>query len=220
MPKSDRPITQKKCLIQGNIRGIQCCHVMQCLLENVKCSVCVKKLQANAVGLASVKVVTGVGGLAVEVLVQLEKGSLVNVVLCRNIFTGNIIGGDGVEPLAVGVDLVDQLQALGLNLLLGKSIFRRSTRVGGRLGVSFSGSGISSGSSFFIRRGGGGGGGTLLFSETTLSLGLGSFNADLVTSVDSAGLVKVDNLVDGSKDFRGNTLSLSESITGGGLNSY
>lgn len=154
-----------------------------------------------------------------EVLVQLEEGSLVNVVLCRNIFTGNIIGGDGVEPLAVGVDLVDQLQALGLNLLLGESIFRRSTRVGGRLGVSFSGSGISSGSSFFIRRGGGGSG-TLLFSETTLSLGLGSFNADLVTSVDGAGLVKVDNLVDGSKDFRGETLSLSESITGGGLNGY
>lgn len=153
-----------------------------------------------------------------EVLVQLEEGSLINVVLCRDIFTGNIIGGDGVEPLAVGVDLVDQLQALGLNLLLGKSIFRGSTRVGGGLGVSFSGSGISSRSSFLIGRRRGGG--TLLFSEATLSLGLGSFNADLVTSVDSAGLVKVDNLVDGSKDLRGNTLSLSESITGGGLNGY
>lgn len=152
-----------------------------------------------------------------KVLVQLEESSLINVVLCSNIFTGNIIRSDGVEPLAVGVNLVDQSQTLRFNLLLRKSVFGRSTRVGRRAGrrISLSGSSISSRSSrSSIRRR------ALLFSKAALSLSLGSFNAKLVTSVDVARLIKVNNLVDSGKDFRSNVLSLGKSSTSGGFNSY
>lgn len=93
----------------------------------------VLKLQANAVSLASVKVVTDIGLLAVEVLVELVKGLNRDVVLLSDSIAAIILGENGIVPLAVLIDLVDESQTRGLRA--GDGVFRGSIARGllGRL---------------------------------------------------------------------------------------
>lgn len=84
----------------------------------------VLKLQANAVSLASVKVVTDVGLLAVKVLVEFVESFNRDVVLLSDSIAAIILRKDSVVPLAVFIDLVDEFQTRSLRARNG--VFRRS----------------------------------------------------------------------------------------------